>query len=237
MDQQIPDLLRFAQIIGRYRNLIGYMALVGLIAGIVFAALNPPGYTAKALVAFNGPSCPAGAICGGPAFSADGKAALAAALPPGIQAAPVTPNVLALSATAGTAAQAESAVDAAVGSYIAYVGSLTYMGQADSAELVLRPATASAGTAPPQRLLGGALIGAVFAALLGVIAALAGARTTIDPQAAPRGVRAGGGAFDPGRPERYGYHGVPLAQLAKEQARQQADGGSPPPTPEADPPP
>jgi len=171
------DQLRFAQIIGRYRYLIGYMAVVGLLAGIVFAALNPAGFTVKAAVLFSAPSCPAaGAICGGPAFSPDySVAALPGSFPGTVQVTQTMPDVVVVTATGGTAAQAESAINAAVNSYLTYVDSQSYMGMQPSAE-VIQQTTASAGMATPLRLLDGALLGAVFAALLGVTAALAGAR-------------------------------------------------------------
>jgi hypothetical protein len=208
MNQQTPDLLRFAQIIGRYRNLIGYMAVVGLLAGTVFAALNPPGFTARAAVLFSAPSCPAaGAICGGPAFSPDySVAALPDSFPGTVQVTQGLPDVVVVTTTAGTAAQAESTIYAAVNSYLTYADSQSYMGQQASAQ-VLQQTTASAGTMP-QRLLDGALLGAVFAALLGVIAALAGARATIGPLAAPRRVRGGAPGFEAGQQQAAG--GNPL---------------------------
>ncbi len=187
MDQQTPDLFRFAQIIGRYRNLIGYMAVVGLLAGTVFAALNPPGFTARASVLFSPPSCPAaGAICGGPAFSPEySVAALPGSFPGTVQVTQALPDVVVVTATAATAAQAESTIDAAVNSYLTSADAQSYMGQQASAE-VIQQSTVSAGTATPVRLLDGALLGAVFAALLGIIGALAGACATVGPLAARR---------------------------------------------------
>lgn len=197
MDQQTPDRLRFAQIIGRYRNLIGYMAAVGLLAGLVFAALNPSGFTARAAVLFSAPSCsPAGAICGGPAFSPDySLAALPDSVPGVVQVTQTMPDVVVVTTTAGTVTQAESSIDAAVNSYLTYVDAQSYMGEQASAQ-VIQETTASAGTATPLRLLDGALLGAVFAALLGVIAALAGARATVGPLAASRRIRGGAPGID-----------------------------------------
>jgi len=215
MDQQTPDLLRFAQIIGRSRNLIGYMAVVGLLAGLVFAALNPPGFTARAAVLFSTPSCPAvGAICGGPAFSPDySLAALPDSVPGAVQVTQTMPDVVVVTATAGTAAQAESSIAAVVNSYLTYADSQSYMGQQASAQ-VIQQTTASAGTATPLRLLDGALLGAVFAALLGVIAALAGAQTTIGRLAAPRRVRVGAPGFEAGQQQVVG--GSPLTRSETE---------------------
>jgi len=220
MNQQAPDLPRSVQIIRRYRALVGVMAAAGLLAGTIFAALNSPAYTSSALVVVGSP-CPAGAICGGPAFTpADIQAGLLKAFPGGVQVKPMTGNVLSVSAVAGTAAQAEAAADAAARSYIAYVGSLNYPGEQVPAAM-LNPATSATATAPPKRLFLGALLGAAFGALLGVIAALAGGRTTIDPLAPPRVLDGGEGDWGAGQVPRYASTGLSLEQLAQKYARQQ----------------
>jgi hypothetical protein len=188
MDQQHPDRLRFAQAIGRHRYLIGFMAVVGLLTGLVFSALHPTAYTARATVAFSASSCLVpGAICGGPAFaaSAEIKAGWVVLYPGGVAVDQKAPDVVSLTATASTAAQAEAAVNAAVDSYITTADSQSYLGDAASAQ-VLSPPTVSGGTASPQRLLAGALFGALAAGLLGLIAALAGAQTSIDPRRSAR---------------------------------------------------
>jgi hypothetical protein len=199
MSQQEQDLPRFVQIIGRCKTLVATMAAVGLLAGIVFAALNAPVFTSRALLAV-APTCPAGAICGGPAFlPAYNQAELLKELPAGVQINAVTEEILSVSAVAGTAAQAEAAADAAARSYIAYADSLSSPGWQAPAPL-LEPATTATGTPPLQRLRADALLGAVFGALLGIITALASSGATIDPVAAPRGfdVGEGKGASWPG---------------------------------------
>lgn len=50
---------------------------------------------------------------------------------------------------------------------------------------ILNPAANATGTARLERLFIDTLLGAVFGALIGIIAALAGSRTTLDPLAAP----------------------------------------------------
>src|SRR5260370_20522807 len=70
MSQQASDLPRSVQIIGRYRTLIGLVALLGAFVGIVLAALNPPASSSQALEVFTAPTCPAGAICCGATVSA-----------------------------------------------------------------------------------------------------------------------------------------------------------------------
>jgi hypothetical protein len=224
MSQQEQDLPRFVQIIGRCKTLVATMAAVGLLAGIVFAALNAPVFTSRALLAV-APTCPAGAICGGPAFlPAYNQAELLKELPAGVQINAVTEEILSVSAVAGTAAQAEAAADAAARSYIAYVGSQSYFGQQGPAQM-LYPATRATATVPPKRLFIGALLGAAFGALLGVMAALAGSRTTIDPPPAPQGLDDADVDWGAGREAKYALTGLSLAALGQEYARQRDRAG------------
>jgi hypothetical protein len=192
MSQPASDLPRFVQIIGRYKALVGILAALGLLAGAVFAALNPPVFTSQALVLFT-PSCPAGAICGGPQFVSDdiGPRVLQP-LPSGVQVASLAGNVLSVSVTAGTAARAEATANAAARSYLVYFDALIYSSGQTSVP-ALTPATRATGTPPLIRLRDDALLGAVLGALLGVIAALAGSGATIDPPAAPPGLDIGSG--------------------------------------------
>jgi hypothetical protein len=221
MSQQAADLPRSVQIIGRHRTLVGIMAVLGLLVGVVFAALTPSVFTSKALVLVGEPACPGGSICGGPAFSSgDIQSRLPSASSNGVQIKLVTGNVVSVVASAGTAAQAEAAADAALNGYLGYVGmsaptSMSYQGEQVSAQL-LEPPTAATGTAPTQRLYGDALLGAVFGVLLGIIAALAAGRTTIDPLTAPQGFGVGEEDKAVGRETGYAPTGVWLQQLARD---------------------
>lgn len=226
MSQQEPDLPRFVQIIGRYKALVGTMAAVGLLAGLVFAALSSPLFTSQALVVVS-PTCPSGAICGGPAFSPDDKqAGLLAGLPGGVQVNREAGDVLSVSAVARTPARAEAAADAAARSYVAYVGSQSALGAPASTQ-ILDLATTTTGTAQPKRLLIAALLGAALGALLGVIAALAGSRTTIDPMAAPRGFDDPEGDWGARQRPTYPPTGLSLAELGREYSGPRADRYSP----------
>jgi hypothetical protein len=197
MDQQPPDLPRSVKIIRRYRTLIGLSAALGLIAGILFAALNPPTGTSTERVAFAAPSCPAGAVCGGAAFSpAYVRASVLKVFPSGVKITPVAGNVFYITVVAGSPTQAQATAQAAARTYVTEVGSLSYMGEQPSAQ-VLAPATKTTGTVSSRSLENGALLGAVFGLLLGVIMALAGARTTIDPMPTPRGLAIGDGEGPP----------------------------------------
>jgi hypothetical protein len=199
MNQQAPDLPKFVQILARYRALIALMAVLGVLGGAVFAALNPPVFTSQALVIFPASECPAGAICGGPLFApawpAEIGAKLLQTLPSGVQVKPVAANGLWVSATARTAAQAEAATNAAARSYFAYAQSLSYPGEQAAAQ-IFEPATKATGTAPLTRLRYDMLLGALFGALLGVIAALGGGGATIDTPTVPPGYDIGRAARD-----------------------------------------
>lgn len=189
MSEQVPDLPRSVQIIGRYKILVAFMAVLGFLGGIVFGALNPPVSASKALVVFTAPSCPGGggAICGGPMFSpAYIQVRLLKTFPSGVQVKPVTGNVLSVSVVAGTPAQAEATAEAAARTFVADAGSLSYLGEQPSAQII-QPATRATGTTTPKQLLGDGLLGAVIGLLIGIIAALAGGQTSIDPVALPRG--------------------------------------------------
>jgi hypothetical protein len=206
----------------RYQTLVGIMAALGLLAGAVFAVLNPPVFTSNASVLVTGMPCHYGAICGGPAFVLDDiPAGLLQAWPSGVQLKPVTDRVLLVTATAATAARAEAAANAAARAYIAYIGSPGNPDGMTSAQM-LDPATIPTGTAPPRRLLADVLLGVLFGVVLGVIAALAGSRTTIDPLAAPQGPDIGEEDGGAGQETGYASAGLSLQQLAQEHARQKA---------------
>jgi hypothetical protein len=221
MSQEATDLPRFVQIIGQYRALVGVMALLGLFAGAIFAALNPPVFTSQALVQMAAPSCPYGAICGGPAFSLDYQGPrLLHSLPSGVQIRSLPGNVLSVTTTVGTPAQAEATANAAAGRYLSYADSLSYPGQASAR--MLEPATSATGTTPLRRLFDDALLGAVFGALFGAITALAASGSTISTMAAPPGYDVGEKKVRARQETRYPPSRLTLQQMAQEYARQRA---------------
>ncbi len=221
MSQEASDLPRFVQIIGQYRALVGVMALLGLFAGAIFAALNPPVFTSQALVQMAAPSCPNGAICGGPAFSLDYQGPrLLHSLPSGAQVKSLPGNVLSVTTTAGTPAQAEATANAAARSYLSYADSLSYPGQASAR--ILEPATSATGTTPLRRLFDDALLGAVFGTLFGAITALAASGSTISTMAAPPGYDVGDKQARARQEPRYPPSRLTLQQMAQEYARQRA---------------
>ncbi len=219
MNQQPADLPRFVQIVGRYRSLVGILAVLGLLVGVVLAALNPPLYTSKALVLYQ-PTCPAGSICGGPEFAPGGALVKSPrTLPAGAQEQLTAAGyVLTVRAVGATAAQAEAAADAAARG-LADARATGYPGEQVSGMLVEQATTAAQA---PQRLFGDALLGAVLGALLGIMAALAGSRTTIDPMTAPRGFGVGEEDRATGRAGAYAPTGVWLSELARESVERRA---------------
>jgi hypothetical protein len=223
MSQQASNLPRPVQIIGQYKILVGMLALLGLLVGAVLAALNPPGSESEATVLFTAPSCPPGAICGGPMFSlGDTEAAWLKAFPGEVQVRAVTGSVVSVSVAAGTAARANAAADAAARSFIAYADSLSYLDEHASAAL-LGPGDTASEPVPPKHLLGGALLGALAGALAGVIVALAAGQTIIDPVALPEGLGTGEPTGGPDPETGYASTGVSLEQLALEHSRRRAD--------------
>ena len=227
MNQQASDLPWSVQMIGRYRSLIGLVALLGALAGIVFAALNPPASTSQTLVVFTAPTCPAGAICGGPMFSAGYlQARLLEEFPSGVQVKPVAGDVLSISVAAGTAARAEAIAQAATHSFFADAGSLSYLGEHASGQ-ILQPATSATGTTPLKQVAGDALVGAVLGALLGVIAALAAGQTIIDPPTVTQGLGADAEDWGAGQQSRYSPTGPTLQQMGLEYAKRTAAPDSP----------
>jgi hypothetical protein len=222
MNQQASDLPRSVRIIGRYRGLIGFVALLGALAGVLFAALNPPVSSSQTLVVFTAPTCQAGVTCGRPMFSpAYSEAMLLRQFPSGVQVKPTAGDVVSISVAAGTAAQAEAIASAAARSYIVDARALPYLGEHASAQ-TLQPATSATVTTPVKQVAGDALLGAVLGAVLGIIAALAGSQTIIDSPALPRELDVGAGDRGAGQPTRYATNGLTLRQLASEYAQRTA---------------
>src|ERR1700722_1466098 len=220
MNQQAPDLPRSVQIIARYRGLIGFVALLGALAGIIFAALTPPASSSQAMVVFTAPTCPggAGAICGGPAFSSGYfQAMLLRQFPSGVQGTPAGGNVMSIRVAAGTIAQAKAIAKAAATD----VGSVSYMGEHASLR-VLDTGTSAAPATPLKQVAGDALLGAVLGGLLGFIAAAAGSQTVIESPALSRGLDIGAGGPGAGQPTRFATNGLTLRQLARESAERTA---------------
>jgi hypothetical protein len=188
MSQRAPDLRRFRQVLRRFGTLVGLAVAAGVLAGAVAAAFSPVTVTSTALVVLPGSTpgtAAAVAIAGGNPVLAGALARLSPVtsletLRGEVQVTSPTPNVLAISARAGTAARAAATANAVAESYSDYVGSAASpAGHARTQ--VLQYATTATGTAPLMRLLAGALLGVASGVLAGVIAALVSRRPVYGP--------------------------------------------------------
>jgi hypothetical protein len=180
MSQSAPDQRSSRQICRRYGILVGAAVAASLLAGVVTAAFNPAMVTSTALVAL-----PATTLTAAAAVPiADSDPVLAGALPrlsPGTSLATVRgevqvrsprPDVLSVSARAGTAAKAEATANAVAESYLGYAGSAGSPAGHMPA-VMLQPAMSGSGAAGLMRLLVGAMLGVASGVLTGVIAVLA----------------------------------------------------------------
>jgi hypothetical protein len=180
MSQSAPDLRSSRQIFRRYGILILAAVTASLLAGVVTAAFSPAMVTSTALVALPATTLTAAAAV--PIATSD--PVLAGALPslsPGtsvatvrgeVQASNPGPDVLSVTARAGTAAQAEATANAVAESYIGYAGSAGSPAGHMPA-IMLQPAMSGSGAAGLMRLLVGAMLGLAAGVLTGVIAAVA----------------------------------------------------------------
>ena len=180
MSQSAPDLRSSRQIFRRYAILVGAAVVASLLAGVVTAAFSSAMVTSTALVALPATTLTAAAAV--PIATSD--PVLAGALPrlsPGtslatvrgeVQVSSPRPDVLSVSARAGTAAQAETTANAVAESYIGYAGSAGNPAGHMPA-VMLQPAMSGSGAAGLMRLLVGAMLGVASGVLIGVIAALA----------------------------------------------------------------
>ena len=180
MSQSAPDLRSSRQIFRRYGILILAAVTASLLAGVVTAAFSPAMVTSTALVALPATTLTAAAAV--PIATSD--PVLAGALPslsPGtsvatvrgeVQASSPGPDVLSVTARAGTAAQAEATANAVAESYIGYAGSAGSPAGHMPA-IMLQPAMSGSGAAGLMRLLIGAMLGLAAGVLTGVIAAVA----------------------------------------------------------------
>jgi capsular polysaccharide biosynthesis protein len=180
MSEQALDLRRSAQVVWRHRILVFIVAALGLLAGVALAWHSKPALTSTAQVVLPGAST----YMATQVVVAESEPVLSGALPnispatsltalaKEIQVTAQTSNILAISATGTTAAQAETTANAVAHSYIAYVTSpRSKIGQEQAS--MLSAAARATGTTRAQEIGVYALIGAAIGVLIGVIAALA----------------------------------------------------------------
>ncbi len=183
MSGQALDLRRSAQIVRRYRILVGSLAALGLFLGIGYAMVNPPMLTSNALVvlpvsnhevatqvviAASDPVLSRALPNAVPAMSLD-------TLRSRVHVSSLTGNILSISAQGRTAAQAQRTTNAVANSYISYVGSpISAIGRVQAR--LVASATDATGSSALAHLVTFALIGALAGAVVGALAALARGR-------------------------------------------------------------
>ena len=191
MRQEALGLGRFRQFV--VMGVAGEAAVVGLVTGIVFAAIHPPMLTSTTLVVLPQPPQSAETVAGNGVTDpytatqeviAASNPVLAAALPDArpamslaelrgdIQIESLTPYVIAVSAKGRVAADAEATANAVARSYIVYVSSAGSPSGRVGVQM-LEPATSATGRTWPASLLITGGFDALYGAIAGAIAALA----------------------------------------------------------------
>jgi capsular polysaccharide biosynthesis protein len=195
MSQQALDLRGSVQIVRRHKLLVGIVVALGILGGTAYAVLEPPMLTSTALVAFPQPAAtqPAATTTGTDPYTSTQKViagtypVLAGALTDvrpamsleqlrhDVQIGSPAADIISISATGKTAADAEATANAVALSYIAYVSSAKSPVGHLSAQL-LSSATVASGQSPMERRVIYALLGALVGALIGATVALAAKR-------------------------------------------------------------
>jgi capsular polysaccharide biosynthesis protein len=180
MSQQPLDLRKSISIIRRLKAVVGIVAAVGLLAGVAYAAFNPPKPSSTAVVSF-----PASVqSTATEVVIADSYPVLSAAAakvsPPvsvgqlgsEVQAKSLTTYLISITATSKSADEAKAIANAVAESYIAYVGDKTTPVQHLVAEL-FQPATTATTPSWLESMLVAGLVGALAGALVGSVGSLA----------------------------------------------------------------
>jgi capsular polysaccharide biosynthesis protein len=180
MSQQPLDLKRSSQILRRHWVTFGLIVMLGLLAGAVFAVLNPPMYAADALVALPASTqsgtaqaviASSNPVLGKVARSVDPAMSLQA-LSRRVQVTIPFTDALSISAQGETAAQAVDTANAVADSYITYVSAANIPGGQVPVG-VLRRAVSATHTPLLIHLLVNAGIGALAGAVVGAVGLLA----------------------------------------------------------------
>ena len=203
MSQQNLDLRKSVQMVRRRKRLFGSVTAFGLLIGFAYALLTPPMISSTALVVISGPPMPVvnPANTTGDAAAdtnlateiviASSDPVLAGALP---KVSPPTSSlqalsnrisvtaldgsdVLSITATGKSAAQAENTVNAVANSYVSYVSTSTNTAVHVAAKLV-EPATTATGSKLPQHIGVYAVLGALAGAIVGFVICIALGRSS-----------------------------------------------------------
>lgn len=174
------DLHKSITIVRRFKVLVGIMSVLGLLAGVGYAAFNPPSPSSTAVISF--PSSVASTATQVVIADSDPVLLAAAArvnppVPVGtlrsdVQVKSLTNYLVSITSTGKTGAQAEAIANAVADSYIAYVANKKSPVTHVTAE-VFQPAVSAATQSPLEGMLIAAVTGAVAGALVGSVVALA----------------------------------------------------------------
>ena len=198
MSEKALDLRRSMQIVRRHKFLMGFVVVLGILAGAVYAVLNPPMLTSTALVALQEPASvqqsannAATTTTGGvDTFTATQEVVagsypvLLDALPDvrpamsfdqlrhNVQVGTPSSEIISVDAKGKNAADAEATANAVAKSYIRYVSSPHSAVGRVQAQL-LESASVATGPTPVRRMIVYGLLGGLAGVLLGVIVTLA----------------------------------------------------------------
>jgi capsular polysaccharide biosynthesis protein len=183
MSEQPLDLKSSLHILRRRCAVVGLVAMLGLLAGAGYTALNPPAYTSSALVVLAGStrSVPSQVVIAssGPvltgALRSLNQAMSLQALRSRVRVTNPISYVLSISAEGDTAAEAKAIANAVAASDVAYVNAANNPDEQVQAQ-VLEGAADAAGGRPASRFLITAVLGALAGALIGAIGVLAAGR-------------------------------------------------------------
>jgi capsular polysaccharide biosynthesis protein len=180
MSGQALDLRGSAQVVRRYRILVGAVALAGLLLGAGWAVLHPPVKSSNALIVLPVSSHEIATqvvIAGSEPVLSSAVPAISphttvTELRKHVKIKSLTGNLISVTATGPTAAQAESAANAVSNSFVSYLTSgISAVGHVQ-AKLVA-PANSANGSSLPVRMAILAVLGAIFGAVAGAVLALA----------------------------------------------------------------
>jgi capsular polysaccharide biosynthesis protein len=183
MSQETLGLRGFMLITRRHLAAVSAAAVLGLVAGGVFAALTPPVPTSEATVVIPDTHDAAtqvviagsNPVLAGALRSIHPATSLAS-LRGRVQVRSVTNRVILISAQGKTAVQAESTANAVADSFVAYVSS-AHSAAGQVKPRLLDSAMDATGTPLSHRLLVAGGLGAVLGALLGAIAVIRRSRS------------------------------------------------------------
>ncbi|HEX4830188.1 MAG TPA: Wzz/FepE/Etk N-terminal domain-containing protein [Trebonia sp.] len=221
MSQQPMNLRRSVQIVRRHKFLVSAVTVLGLIVGVGYATVKGPTYTSHALVVIpsqsSGAAASSSAAAGGApggdddANSVDTQVVIATSAPVLAKALPAihpaigldalqnqvsasspAAGVISISASAKTAAGAESEANAIATAYIAYIGAKdSPVGQLSARPL--QSASMATGQSPAKTYGIDGGLGLIVGLLLGIVTALVTSRRdrklrTLDDIASALGV-------------------------------------------------